>query len=60
MDDEKNREERLRQFILLLRTMNEEARIAYLKECKYEATNGRNDGWVQEGYRKYLEAAKYV
>tara|TARA_R110000868_G_C10372717_1_gene718556 strand:+ start:361 stop:483 length:123 start_codon:yes stop_codon:yes gene_type:complete len=40
--------------------MNEEARIAYLKECKYEATNGRNDGWVQEGYRKYLEAAKYV
>ena len=60
MDDEKNREEKLRQFILLLRTMNEEARIAYLKESKYEVTNWRNDGWVQEGYRKYLEAAKYV
>jgi hypothetical protein len=40
--------------------MNEETRIAYLKECEYEAKNGRNDGWVQEGYRKYLEAAKYV
>jgi hypothetical protein len=40
--------------------MNEETRNAYLKECEYEAKNGRNDGWVQEGYRKYLEAAKYV
>ena len=44
MDDEKNREEKLRQFILLLREMNEETRIAYLKESKYEVTNWRNDG----------------
>ena len=60
MDDEKIGAQGLQQFISLLREMNEETRIAYLKECEYEAKNGRNDCWVQEGYRKYLEAAKYV
>ena len=60
MDDEKIGAQGLQQFISLLREMNEETRIAYLKECEYEEKNGRNDGWVQEGYRKYLEAAKYV
>jgi hypothetical protein len=60
MDDEKGGEKRFFQFIQLLKSMDEQTRNEYIEECEFEAKNGRNDGWVLEYYRNFLEAAKYV
>jgi hypothetical protein len=60
MDDEKGGEKRFFQFIQLLKSMDEQTRNEYIEECEFEAKNDRNDGWVLEYYRNFLEAAKYV
>ena len=35
-------------------------RESWLSKCKHEATSGYNDGWTQEFYQTYLNAAKHL